>query len=148
MRAVDASASPPGQARSSDLVKMGLGGPPGMLLNSRRCTLNSQSAYERICERGLACFQVSGEAVFGIKSFHSFSSGPIFMVHDPASVDLTVPEGLLAAQTGKIPNGLVFELFFPAGDGSSPSFGVSCHQRLACGGHPDAHRHQIRLTGA
>lgn len=100
-----------------------VGHPTGMILNSRGCTLNcstcggSRSAYREICERSVPAFRSPEKLVSDIRSFHAFSKGPIFMVHDPRMGGLDRAERFFSLlKKEKVKNELVFEAFFPAKD--------------------------------
>lgn len=97
--------------------------PTTMLLNSRGCTLDcstcggSRSAYKEICERSWPAFRSPEKLVSDIKSIRSFSNSPIMMIHDPRLGGLSRAERFFALlKKEKVPNELVFELFYPAGD--------------------------------
>ncbi len=100
-----------------------LGHPTGMILNSRGCTLNcstcggSRSSYKQICERTWPAFRSPEKLVSDVKSFHAFSNGPILMVHDPRLGGLGRAKKFFSLlKEAKVPNEMVFELFYPAGD--------------------------------
>lgn len=100
-----------------------VGHPTGMLLNSRGCTLNcstcggSRSAYRKICERPFPAFRSPEKLVSDIRSFHAFSKGPIFMVHDPRMGGLERAKRFFSLlKKENVQNELVFEAFFPAND--------------------------------
>jgi len=97
--------------------------PTTMLLNSRGCTLDcstcggSRSAYKEICERSWPAFRSPEKLVSDIRSIRSFSSSPIMMIHDPRLGGLSRAERFFALlKREMVPNELVFELFYPAGD--------------------------------
>src|SRR5208283_4433467 len=100
-----------------------LGHPTGMILNSRGCTLNcstcggSRSSYKQICERTWPAFRSPEKLVSDVKSLHAFSNGPILMVHDPRLGGLGRAKKFFSLlKEAKVPNEMVFELFYPAGD--------------------------------
>ena len=101
-----------------------LGHPTGMILNSRGCTQNcstcggSRSSYKQICERTWPAFRSPEKLVSDVKSFHAFSDGPILMIHDPRLGGLNRAKRFFSLlREERIPNEMVFELFYPAGDG-------------------------------
>jgi B12-binding domain/radical SAM domain protein len=98
--------------------------PLTMILNSRGCAQDcavcggSVSAYRRIGHRRRPAFRSPQKLVADVKSIMSFSRAPIFMVHDPRIGGMERCRKLFAGLAElKIPNELIIELFYPAGDG-------------------------------
>jgi B12-binding domain/radical SAM domain protein len=98
--------------------------PTTMLLNSRGCPLEcavcggSASAYARIMGRSAPAFRSPERLVADVRSIRSFSSAPIFMVHDPrVGGDERARQFFELLAREKAPNEFVFELFYPADDG-------------------------------
>jgi len=97
--------------------------PTTMVLNSRGCTLDcaicggSRSAYAITSNRRRPAYRSPERLVTDMRTISSFSRSPIFMVHDPriggAPRARRIFELLADAA---LPNEIVFELFFPAGD--------------------------------
>jgi B12-binding domain/radical SAM domain protein len=97
--------------------------PTTMVLNARGCTYDcaicggSRSAYRQLCNRSRPAFRSPERLVSDISTIASFSSAPVFMVHDPRIGGMARARRFfeLFAAAG-ISNELVIELFFPAGD--------------------------------
>jgi B12-binding domain/radical SAM domain protein len=97
--------------------------PSTMLLNSRGCTYDcaicggSRSGYQRVAGRMSAAFRSPENLVRDAKRIATFSRAPIFMVHDPRSGGIPRAERFFEQfALAKVPNELVIEVFFPAGD--------------------------------
>ncbi len=97
--------------------------PTTMLLNSRGCPLEcavcggSASAYARVMGRSAPAFRSPERLVADVRSIRSFSSAPIFMVHDPrVGGDERANRFFELLAREKTQNEFVFELFHPAGD--------------------------------
>lgn len=97
--------------------------PTTMVLNSRGCTLDcaicggSRSAYAITSNRRRPAYRSPDRLVADMRTISSFSRSPIFMVHDPRIGGAPRARRIfdLLAEAA-LPNELVFELFFPAGD--------------------------------
>lgn len=97
--------------------------PTTMLLNSRGCTLDcstcggSRSAYKKICDRSWPAFRSPEKLISDIRSIRTFSRSPIMLIHDPRLGGLARAEKFFSLlKKENVPNELVFELFYPAGD--------------------------------
>jgi B12-binding domain/radical SAM domain protein len=97
--------------------------PTTMVLNSRGCTLDcaicggSRSAYAITSNRRRPAYRSPERLVEDMRTISSFSRSPIFMVHDPRIGGAPRARRLLELLAdAKLPNEIVFELFFPAGD--------------------------------
>lgn len=97
--------------------------PTTLLLNARGCSYDcatcggSRSAYSAICNRRRPAFRSPEKLIDDLRAIRSFSRAPVFMVHDPRLGGVARARRffeLLAAE--KVPNELVIELFYPAGD--------------------------------
>lgn len=96
--------------------------PLTVILNSRGCVLDcavcggSQSAYAAICRRRTPAYRSPERLIDDLRAIRSFSRSPVFIVHDVrmggAARAARFLE-LLARE--RVPNELVFELFWPAG---------------------------------
>jgi len=98
--------------------------PTTMVLNSRGCTFDcaicggSRSAYRLTSNRSRPAYRSPERLVDDIRTVSSFSRSPVFMVHDPRIGGVPRAERFfeLLGHSG-VRNELVFELFYPAGDG-------------------------------
>ena len=97
--------------------------PTTMILNGRGCTQScaicggSASAYRQICNRHMPAFRSPEKMISDVKTIKSFSSAPIFMVHDPRIGGLRRAEKFFSLlKKERIDNEFVIELFSPAGD--------------------------------
>lgn len=97
--------------------------PMTMLLTSRGCSYNcaicggGRSAYERVCRRRKPAFRSPARLIEDVRVISSFSSAPIFVVHDLRHGGKEYArEFLERLSREKIDNEFVFELFKPAGD--------------------------------
>ncbi len=97
--------------------------PTTMVLNSRGCTLDcaicggSRSAYAITSNRRRPAYRSPERLVEDMRTISSFSRSPIFMVHDPRIGGAPRARRIFELLTdAALPNELVFELFFPAGD--------------------------------
>lgn len=97
--------------------------PTTMLLGARGCSFDcsvcggSASAYLKICSRSRPAFRSPEKLVSDIRAIRSFSRGPIMLIHDPRIGGAERCKRffeLLGRE--RVPNELVFELFFPAPD--------------------------------
>jgi B12-binding domain/radical SAM domain protein len=97
--------------------------PTTMLLGARGCSFDcsicggSASAYREICLRSEPAFRSPEKLISDIRAIRKFSRGPIMLIHDPRIGGLGRAErffGLLKKE--KVPNELIFELFYPARD--------------------------------
>ncbi|MEJ2287221.1 MAG: TIGR04190 family B12-binding domain/radical SAM domain protein [Deinococcales bacterium] len=97
--------------------------PTTMVLNARGCTLDcaicggSRSAYAITSNRRTPAYRSPERLIDDMRTISSFSRSPIFMVHDPRMGGAPRARRFfeLLGRAG-LPNELVFELFFPAGD--------------------------------
>ncbi len=97
--------------------------PTTMVLNARGCTLDcaicggSKSAYAITSNRRTPAYRSPERLIDDMRTISSFSRSPIFMVHDPRMGGAPRARRFfeLLGQA-RLPNELVFELFFPAGD--------------------------------
>jgi len=97
--------------------------PTTMVLNARGCTYDcavcggSRSAYKLMCNRSRPAYRSPEKLVSDMKTIASFSTAPIFMVHDPRVGGIPRAQRIFElVASARIPNELVIELFFPAGD--------------------------------
>jgi B12-binding domain/radical SAM domain protein len=97
--------------------------PTTMLLGARGCSFDcsicggSASAYREICMRSEPAFRSPEKLVSDIRAIRTFSRGPIMLIHDPRIGGVQRAErffGLLKRE--RVPNELIFELFYPAWD--------------------------------
>ncbi len=97
--------------------------PSTMILNARGCTEDcavcggSASAYKIVCNRSRPAFRSPEKLIEDIRTIHSFTAAPIFMVHDPRMGGAARAHHFfdLLAQV-RLRNEFVFELFYPADD--------------------------------
>ncbi len=97
--------------------------PLTMILNSRGCSQDcavcggSASAYRKIGHRSRPAFRSPEKLAADVRSVMSFSRAPIFMVHDPRMGGMERFRELFARLAElRVPNELIIELFYPAGD--------------------------------
>lgn len=97
--------------------------PITMLLNSRGCAMDcavcggSASAYRRICRRSRPAYRSPVKLVEDAQTIATFSRAPIFVVHDPRMGGMhRCAEFFTRLASIRLPNELILELFFPAGD--------------------------------
>lgn len=95
--------------------------PLAVLLNARGCVLDcaicggSRSAYRQVCARRQPAFRSPERLIEDLRVIRTFSRSPVFVIHDPrmgGQVRARRFFELLAAE--RVPNELVFELFYPA----------------------------------
>ncbi len=97
--------------------------PLTVLVNARGCALDcatcggSRAAYAQLHGRSAPAFRSPERLVDDLRAIRSFSRSPIFMIHDPRMGGEARAARLfeLVARE-RVPNELVFELFWPAGD--------------------------------
>ncbi|HET9681658.1 MAG TPA: TIGR04190 family B12-binding domain/radical SAM domain protein [Candidatus Limnocylindrales bacterium] len=96
--------------------------PLTVLLTSRGCSLDcavcggSRSAYRTVCSRTRPAFRSPERLIDDLRDIRAFSRSPVFLVHDPrmgGEERAARLFELLARE--RLPNELVFELFWPAG---------------------------------
>jgi B12-binding domain/radical SAM domain protein len=97
--------------------------PTTMLLGARGCSFDcsicggSASAYREICMRSAPAFRSPERLVSDIRAIRTFSRGPIMLIHDPRIGGLGRAERFFdLLKKERVPNELIFELFYPAGD--------------------------------
>ena len=97
--------------------------PTTMVLNARGCTLDcaicggSKSAYAITSNRRTPAYRSPERLIDDMRTISSFSRSPIFMVHDPRMGGAPRARRLFELlERARLPNELVFELFFPAND--------------------------------
>jgi B12-binding domain/radical SAM domain protein len=97
--------------------------PTTMLLGARGCSFDcsvcggSRSAYREICMRTEPAFRSPEKLISDIRSIRMFSRGPIMLIHDPRIGGLERAERFFSLlKKERVPNELVFEVFYPAGD--------------------------------
>jgi B12-binding domain/radical SAM domain protein len=97
--------------------------PSTMILNARGCELEcavcggSASAYRLMCNRGSPAFRSAEKLIQDIRTIHSFTGAPIFMVHDPRmGGEERARHFFDLLRQEQLRNEFVFELFFPADD--------------------------------
>jgi B12-binding domain/radical SAM domain protein len=97
--------------------------PITLLLSARGCAHDcaicggSRSAYRAICERRRPAFRSPGKLADDVRRIASFSTAPIFMVHDPRMAGAKSVACLFALLEEIRPaNEMIFELYAPADD--------------------------------
>lgn len=97
--------------------------PVTLLLSARGCTENcavcggSRSAYVRICNRSRPAFRSADKLADDVTTIASFSRAPIFVVHDLRMGGMRRAFRFLSRLAAlHVPNELVIELYYPAGD--------------------------------
>ena len=95
--------------------------PLTVLLTARGCVLDcaicggSRSAYARVCERRRPAFRSPERLVEDLRIIRTFSRSPVFVVHDPRMGGPDRARRLFELlERERVPNELVFELFYPA----------------------------------
>jgi len=97
--------------------------PTTMLLGARGCSFDcsicggSASAYQEICMRSEPAFRSPEKLISDIRAIRTFSRGPIMLIHDPRIGGVKRTERFFdLLRKERVPNELIFELFYPAGD--------------------------------
>ena len=97
--------------------------PTTMLLGARGCSFDcsicggSASAYREICMRSEPAYRSPEKLISDIRAIRTFSRGPIMLIHDPRIGGFERAEQLFELlKKEKVPNELIFELFYPARD--------------------------------
>ncbi len=98
--------------------------PTTMLLGARGCSFEcsvcggSASAYRTICQRTAPAYRSPEKLLADIRAIRTFSRGPIMLIHDPRIGGAQRAARFFELlKKEKVSNELIFELFFPAGDG-------------------------------
>jgi B12-binding domain/radical SAM domain protein len=97
--------------------------PVTLLLTARGCSENcatcggSRTAYATICSRGRPAFRSPDKLAEDVAVIASFSRAPIFIVHDLRMGGMRrALEFLARLERLRVPNEVVFELYYPASD--------------------------------
>ncbi len=97
--------------------------PTTMLLGARGCSFEcsicggSASAYREICMRSAPAYRSPEKLISDIRAIRTFSRGPIMLIHDPRIGGPGRTERLFELlKKERVPNELIFELFYPAQD--------------------------------
>jgi B12-binding domain/radical SAM domain protein len=97
--------------------------PTTMLLGARGCSFDcsicggSASAYREICMRSEPAFRSPEKLISDIRAIRTFSRGPIMLIHDPRIGGMRRAERFFdLLEKERVPNELIFELFYPARD--------------------------------
>jgi B12-binding domain/radical SAM domain protein len=97
--------------------------PTTMLLGARGCSFDcsicggSASAYREICMRSEPAFRSPERLISDIRAIRTFSRGPIMLIHDPRIGGIQRAERFFdLLKRERVPNELIFELFYPARD--------------------------------
>ncbi|MDX1600272.1 MAG: TIGR04190 family B12-binding domain/radical SAM domain protein [Anaerolineales bacterium] len=98
--------------------------PMTALLTARGCTQRcavcggSRDAYNQICNRSEPAFRSPRRLIQDIRFIRRFSRAPIFVIHDIRMGGNAFANDLLSRlEAEQVDNEMVFELFFPGGDG-------------------------------
>ncbi len=97
--------------------------PTTMLLGARGCSFDcsvcggSASAYREICGRSRPAFRSPEKLITDVRAIRTFSRGPIMLIHDPRIGGMERARRFFELlRKERVPNEMIFELFFPAGN--------------------------------